>query len=136
MTKYTIFSDKPDQYDFGTVIVGIRNSENDQWLAKSSPVDESTQTKLDNTIISDSTTTDTTFNESTMIESKQPLRKRHFWYPTVGNQATNVNDQWLAKYATGGGGSDRPVNDSAKDVATWESVLGWQVCVVCFTKFE
>jgi len=123
---YTIFSDTPDQYDFETVITSIKNSGNDQWLAKSSSIDESAPTKVDDTIISDLTTT---FNEPTIVESKQPLRKRHFWYPTVGNQTTmNGNEQWLAKYASGGGGGggDRPVNESAKDVATWESILGWQ----------
>jgi len=40
--------------------------------------------------------------------------------------ATSSGWQKNATGGSGGGGGDRPVNESSKDVATWESILGWQ----------
>jgi len=55
--------------------------------------------------------------------------KKSCWYPTANNinnttlKQSEENEKWLIKKPKQ---NDRPMNEMAQDIATWESILGWQ----------
>jgi len=72
----------------------------------------------------------TTFSPVSDCEQDVVSKQKHFWYPTMnsGQQTTagGPDDHWLLKCPQTKEIADRPTNQMAQNVATWESILGWQ----------
>jgi hypothetical protein len=74
----------------------------------------------------------TTISPVTIDDLQEVVSKqKRYWYPTndSGQQSTATaaaDDYWLMKNPQTKDAVNRPTNQMAQNVATWESILGWQ----------
>uniref|UniRef100_A0A914DZD1 Nuclear receptor coactivator 4 n=1 Tax=Acrobeloides nanus TaxID=290746 RepID=A0A914DZD1_9BILA len=118
---------------FKSMLDSIKNSDKSQWLlAQKEIVDKEIPLRKKSeeiSIITPKPSVDST-GKITSDSLKEILNKeKRIWYPTAANQTklmTQLNDNslWLKDYPTKN--LDRPSNEMAQDVSTWESVLGWK----------